>query len=324
MYHHSDSNLFVAASAVLILKNNAVTSGGSVVDKEFSDHNDESSSNFLGGCKQTLIGEASAIEPCPNELPKNLREIRLQLWRYINGVPLLYSEEASSCFLLTAIKSFNWLAFGHNIKLFDMEKNKTHKFLVCQPSLILIAVRDTRSIQVRKLSTSVNENSDMVDDLPSFATLPRVINVPTSGSIKGLIHADVISHYDCDHKTRSREDIRSKRQKSDHIVDDRACCETEDVDGEIVVRKYNSPSSNKKTTSHCVEARDLIVILDINTPDGKKFSNDYYDTCRTDFLNVVTVVSYVSVAKTGISGNNKAFQTAVNKGSLLTRMTNLI
>lgn len=104
MYHHSDSNLFVAASAVLILKNNAVTSGGSVVDKEFSDHNDESSSNFLGGCKQTLIGEASAIEPCPNELPKNLREIRLQLWRYINGVPLLYSEEASSCFLLTAIK----------------------------------------------------------------------------------------------------------------------------------------------------------------------------------------------------------------------------
>lgn len=269
VYHHSDSNLFVAASAVLILKNNAVTSVGSVVDNELSGHNDESSSNILGGCAQTFIGEASAIEPCPNEVPKNLREIRLQLWRYVNGVPLLYSEEASSCFLLTAIKSFNWLAFGHNIKLSDMEKNKTHKFLVCQPSLILIAVRDTRSIQVRKLSTSVDEISDMVDDLPLFATLPRVINVPTLGSIKGLTHADVISHYDRDHQTRSGKDIRSKRQKNDHIVDDRACCETEDVDGEIAARKNNSRLSNKKTTSNCVEARDLIVILDINTPDGK-------------------------------------------------------
>lgn len=267
VYHHSDSNLFIAASAVLILKNNAVTSASNVVDNELSDHN-ESSSNILGGRQQNCIAEASAIEPCPNEVSKNWREIRLQLWRYINGVPLLYSEEASSCFLLTAIKSFNWLAFGHNIKLSNMEKNKTHNFLVCQPSLILIAVRDTRSIQVRKLSTSVDEISDMVDDIPSFTTLPRVINVPTVGTINGLTQADVISHYDYDHQTRSGEDIRSKRQKNGHIVDDRACCETEDAVRKLV-KGNNSPSPNKKTTSHCVEARDLIVILDINTPDGR-------------------------------------------------------
>lgn len=272
MYHHSDSNLLVAASAVLILKNLAVTSASNVVDNELSDHT-ESSSNILGGRQQTCIAEASAIELCRNEVSKNLREIRLQLWRYINGVPLLYSEEASSCFLLTAIKSFNWLAFGHNVKLSNMQKNKTHNFLVCQPSLILIAVRDTRSTQVRKLPTSVDEISDMVDDIPSFATLPRVINVPTLETINGLTHAEVKSHYDRDHQTRSGEDIRSKRQKNDHICDDRACCETEDVDGEIAVRKLvkknNSPLSNKKTISHCIEARDLIVILDINTPDGR-------------------------------------------------------
>jgi Topoisomerase VI B subunit, transducer len=318
VYHHSDacSNLFVAASAVLILKSLSMKK---LIDSKTFDHDDESSSTVQNRRRQAFDAEESVIESLG---PKKLGEIRLQLWRYVNGVPLLYSEEASSCFLLTAVKSFNWLAYGHNIKSSDMEANRTNKLLVCQPSLTLTAVRDSKNTQVYKLLPSTG-NSVVVDDLLTCSTQQSEIKVTTYNSINGKF--DGTSNDDCDRGTLGGNDWMSKKQKNDHIVHDKASTHPDNVDERIalseVVEGYNSQLSSTMVGSQSVEARDLIVILDINMPDGKKL-HKVLMTNPADYHLVDTIVSYVSVAKTGVSGDSKSFQTAINKGQLQLLMEN--
>ena len=322
VYHHTDvrSNLFVAASAVLILRKLDATSGSKMVNDEIPDNNDEMSINLPSRLGQAFIAEVPAMEPYPDAVPNNLSEIRLQVWRYINGVPLLYSEEATSCCLLTAVKSFNWLAYGHNIKYTDMEMDRTHKLLACQPSLMLIGVRNSRKTQVCKLLSSVGIISKLVDEFPSCAIPPREMGATLFESISGRSDGVCTSNDSSDHQTRSGNDWMSKKQKNDHVVDDRANNEPGNVDQEMavdeVVQENSSQLSTTATLRHSFEARDLIVILDVNTPDGKKIIKNYDDNCQAKLDNIDSVVSYVSVAKTGISGNSKAFQNAVNKGLL--------
>jgi Topoisomerase VI B subunit, transducer len=284
VYHHSDacSNLFVAASAVLILKS---LSTKKVIDSKTPNYDYESSSNVPNRRRQAFDAETSLIESLG---PKKLGEIRLQLWRYVNGVPLLYSEEASSCFLLTAVKSFNWLLYGHNIKSSDMEANRTHKVLVCQPSLTLTAIRDSRNTQVYKLLLSAG-NSVVVDDLLTCSTQQSAIKVTTHDSIKGKIYGT--SNDDCDHETVRGNDSMSKKQKNKHIVHDKASSQPDNVDEKItldeVVEGYNSQLSRTIVDSQFVEARDLIVILDINMPDGKKLYNTSMTTTQLTIILLI-------------------------------------
>ena len=265
VYHHSDvcSNLFVAASAVLILKSLSMKK---LIDSRIP--HTESSSNVPNRRRQAFDAEESVIESLG---PKKLGEIRLQLWRYVNGVPLLYSEEASSCFLLAAVKSFNWLAYGHNIKSSDMEANRPNKLLVCQPSLTLTAVRNSKNTQIYKLLPSAG-NSVVVDDLLTCATQQSEIEVTTYNSINGKF--DGTSNDDCDRETLRGDDLMSKKQKNDHIVHDKASSHPVNVDERIafgeVFEGYNSQVSSTAVGGQSAEARDLIVILDINMPDGKK------------------------------------------------------
>lgn len=284
VYHHTDVclNLFVAASAVLILKS---LSKKELIDSERPDHDDESSSNVLNRRRQAFDADASVIESLG---PKKLGEIRLQLWRYVNGVPLLYSEEASSCFLLTAVKSFNWQAYGHNIKSSDIEANRTNKLLVCQPSLTLTAVRDSRNTQVYKLLKSAG-NSVVVDDLLTCSTQQSESKVTTYDSINEKI--DDMSNDDRDLETLRGNDWMSKKQKNEHIVHDNASSPPDNVDerialGEFVVG-YNSQVSSTKVDRQSVEARDLIVILDINMPDGKKLYKILMTTTRLTIILLI-------------------------------------
>lgn len=267
VYHHSDvcSNLFVAASAVLIFKSLSMKK---LVDSRTPDHDDESSSNVPNRRRQAFDAEESVTKSLG---PKKLGEIRLQLWRYVNGVPLLYSEEASSCFLLTAVKSFNWLAYGHNIKSSVMEANRTNKLLVCQPSLTLTAVRDSKNTQTYKLLSSAG-NSVVIDDLLTCSTQQSEIGVTTYNSIHGKF--DGTSNDDCDRETLRGDDSMSKKQKNHHIVNDKASSHPDNVDERIalgeIVEGYKSQLSSTTVGGQSVEARDLIVILDINMPDGKR------------------------------------------------------
>ena len=284
VYHHSDvcSNLFVAASAVLILK---LISMKKVIDCETPDHVDDSSSNVPNRRRQAFDAETSVIKSLG---PKKFGEIRLQLWRYVNGVPLLYSEEASSCFLLTAVKSFNWILYGHNIKSSDMEANRTHKLLVCQPSLTLTAVRDSKNTQDYKLLPSAG-NSVVVDKLLTSLNQQSESKVTKYDTINGKI--DGKSNDDCDSETVRGNDWMSKKQKNEHTLHHEASSHPDNVDERIalgeVVEGYSSQLSSTIVDSQYVEARDLIVILDINMPDGKKL---YKIPITTTQLTIILLI----------------------------------
>ena len=174
--------------------------------------------------------EKSTSEDPGPQIP-NSDGIPVQLWRYVNGGPLLDYSDIQSCSLLSTVRSFNWTDFGHTLRCINSEYKTSEEPVLYAPSLTLIPKRDREEIY--HYSTSTGDCGDEVQGPQSSSSQRNNVNKNENSS------------------NESQEEVSSMRKgkrTKNHL----------DASAEIC------PSIKKQVTP-C----QLILYLDVNASNGK-------------------------------------------------------
>jgi hypothetical protein len=166
--------------------------------------------------------------------------IPLQLWRYVNGGPMLDYDDAYTCSLSNAIRSFNWGTCGHALKRTDTDIRMSEDIVLRTPSWILLPKQDDGEAYFYKTALSA-----AVADY----------NVTGAVSNRNRHTAD-----NCDDNQDNCDDVSDnsatyrKRQKF--------CADKSLTDDAAALQIFETENRRR------VEPCQLIVLLDVKTSTG--------------------------------------------------------
>lgn len=283
----------ITASVVLILKevyNSDIDRGAKLSATEKSAIETES-------CEEEIIRTDESthnniVEDNTDGNQNTAKGTPLQLWRYVNGGPMLDYDDAYACSFSNAIRSLNWAAFGHALKRSDTEGGMPESIVHRTPSWILSSKRDDGETFVYKTVSATVGECDIIQTT-SFCNEAQV------RSNKNKYTADD-NHYglhDNPVTNRKRQKVRVGKTFSDDAIAFRRC--------ETVKRRQ-------------VEPCQMIVFLDAKMSSGKEKVTCHetgIHVVASDVFILILVVPYANLNKTVISKGSRAFQTTLQKGT---------
>lgn len=217
------SDLEVTASVALILKE--LSTGEDEEEEEEIDVKNQSLENESVDDEER---ETSNIEDPGPQITSN-DGIPLQLWRYVNGGPLLDYSDIQSCCLFSTVRSFNWKEFGHTLRCISGEYKASEEPVLHAPSLTLTPKRDCDEIY--HYSTPAADSGDEVESPRSSNSRKKTVNKMDSNSW-----------------SESQDEIGYTRKRRKQQLDK--------IEGSPPVRKRVTPCQ-------------LIIYLDVNASNGK-------------------------------------------------------
>ena len=244
------SDIQVTASAVLILK-----------EVDISDIDAESRSpraiNFTDDVNTsrertnlTVENDQRSSDDAATSNRYTSKGTPLQLWRYVNGGPMLDYDDAYTCSLSNAIRTFNWGVCGHTIKRSDVEKRMSEDIVLRTPSWILLSKRHENETFVyaeRSSTANVRRDATEIDSFCNHSTSEERIR---SSEAKYSADGSRDSHDISDHLVATR-----KRQK---------VSDTEDLSDDAVTLQQSAAEKRRQ-----VELCQMIVLFDVNMSHGK-------------------------------------------------------
>jgi hypothetical protein len=222
------SDLEVTASVALILKE--VASGNE--DEEAEDDMGVKNNSVEDESLDEEERETSNIEVPSPQIPSS-HGIPLQVWRYVNGGPLLDYSDIQSCSLFSTVRSFNWKEFGHTLRCINTEYKASEEPVLYAPSLTLIPKRDRDEIYYYTTPTGNIDSGNEVLNPRSSSSRRNTVNKPENSADESQEEA---------YSTRKRKKKQSEERE-------------------------RSPPTRKRVTP-C----QLIIYLDVNASNGKYHS----------------------------------------------------
>jgi hypothetical protein len=169
------------------------------------------------------------------------RGIPLQLWRYVNGGPMLDFDDAYTCSLSNAIRSFNWGACGHALKRTDTDIRMSEDIVLRTPSWTLLPKRDDGETYFYKTASSAVVADNDVTETISNSNRHTADNCDDNQD-------------NCDDVSDNSATYR-KRQKF--------CADKSLTDGTAALQRFET--ENRRKVVPC----QMIVLLDVKTSTGK-------------------------------------------------------
>jgi hypothetical protein len=294
-YQRDEScDIEITASVVLILKEvniSDVDEGPELPPAPDSKIEPES---YEERTRPTDLNSYTVADDSTDRVQNTAKGIPLQLWRYINGGPMLDYDDAYTCSLSNAIRSLNWGACGHALKRTNTEMIVSEDIVLRTPSWILLPKRDDSETYFYKTASSVAAVAG--DDVTD-----------TNSNGNGHTADDIQDSCDDISDNSATNGKRQKVRAHKSFSDDAGALQISET---VRIRK--------------VEPCQMIVLLDVNTSTGDidLFLSTklltYHDTVlrvvASDILTTIPVVPYSNMNKTAISQGSRAFQTTLQKG----------
>lgn len=147
----------------------------------------------------------------------------MQLWRYVNGIPLLdFGDDALSCALSAAIKSVKWTKFGHSLRvdtLANLSKVGTdNNILLSTPSWLLVPKRVDFESFAYTSHASANLKTSPNDPSPSVQNAPNYLRAEdTYGTETGVFDID------CNHieNQKSKKNFAADSDRKHYHIENR-------------------------------------------------------------------------------------------------------
>ena len=118
---------------------------------------------LLVTCKETENQSLKKLEPLP-----------LEIWRYVNGSPLLdFADDALSCVMATATREISWEKFGHHLKYLSTTDSASDSI--------------GRKVRDQNLCSTIPSDNDT----PIATSASTIINSSTRTSSTAVNHSSV-------------------------------------------------------------------------------------------------------------------------------------